>query len=194
MSLLPIELWKSALLKPKETFAKEKANASLTEGVKQIAVAAAAGGLVVGLIILVISLLGGPAGLVAGLIGVVGGVAGAVIFAVIFSLIGNGITWIIAKVLGGAGSFSTQYYVAALYTAPVILANIALGIIPVIGSLVGLLVGLYSIYLSVLMVKEVHQMSTLKAAVVVLLPAITLGILVVLGLVTLLGATSGLLF
>ncbi len=168
--LLPIELWKSAVMSPKETFAKEKANASIMGGAKQLAVGGAIAGFVTGLFTF------NPISMV----------VMSILFAIIMPialLIGTGIYWIFAKLLGGKGSFSAQYYVTALYAAPLSIP----GAIPI----VGMLVGLYEIYLAFLTIREVHELSTGKTIAVLLIPALIVIVLAILAMGAVLALIGG---
>ncbi|MBU1198139.1 YIP1 family protein [Candidatus Micrarchaeota archaeon] len=164
-----VDQWVAVLTKPKETYASEKGKSSLAEGAKHLAVAYGIMGLIYGLGIALFSAsltvipgAGAIAGLGMAMI-VVAPIMMAV-FGIVASLIGNGIIWIIAKVLGGNGPFEQQFYLSSLYLAPIAL----LGLIP----LVGMLAGLYGLYLLTLMLKEVHAFDTLKAVAVWIIPGI----------------------
>ncbi len=160
--LLPIGLWKSALMSPKETFAKEKQNASIMAGAKQLVVGGAIAGLIMGLV-----------GLLFG--NVFGLVLMPITYAIalpIASLVITAIFWVIAKLLGGKGSYSQQFYLSAIFGSPFAIINSILSIIPIIGWLALLPVGLYGLYLTFLAVREVHQLSTMRTIVVIFAPGI----------------------
>ncbi len=149
-----VNKWKAALMTPKETFAAEKKNASVGVGIKHFVIAYAIAGALGGI-------LAGPMGIIGGL--VIGAIAGA-----IGPFIGTGILWIIAKVLGGKGEFSQQYYLSALFMPLIVI----LSSVPILGMIVGFLGGLYSLYLLTLSLKEVHSFSTMRAVAVWIIPAI----------------------
>ncbi|MFA6048532.1 MAG: Yip1 family protein [Candidatus Micrarchaeia archaeon] len=170
--LLPIELWKSAVMSPKETFAKEKKNASITDGAKQLVVGGAIGGLVAGLFTM------NP-------VAMVGMAVMGAIVAPIAMLIGTAVMWVIAKLLGGKGAYSTQYYVTALFAAPLY----PIAMIPV----VGMLASLYELYLAYLMLKEVHDFDSMKAIIVLAIPlviAIVIGMVAAAAIIAMIGAAG----
>jgi len=88
--------------------------------------------------------------------------------------IGVGIYYLIARVFGGQGTFLAQSYSTLLFYIPLSIADLVLGLIPFLGSLVGLAASIYQIVLSVFMVMAVHRLSGGKATFVILLPAIML--------------------
>lgn len=161
----PTDLWIPALTKPGETFSKLKGKASLVDAVIVMAVV----GLISGILM----------GLLAGPVGIIGGAIGGAIGAVIMSLVGVGVVWLIAKLLGGKGEFTQQYYVFTLFWAPITLINGVLGLVPVIGSLVSGLLSLYALYPLTLSIKQVHKLDTLKAVLAWLIPGIVLAIIAV---------------
>ncbi len=182
--LLPLELWKNALLRPKETFAKEKKNTSVVRGVKQIALASLFWSYQVGRILelsfasiflpLVSSVAYGDTFWISNIVmGVIGFLAVLFVFFAV-----NVVWWVIAKILGGRGEFSTQYFLAALYAAPITLLVFLATFIPFVGFLFQSAMQFYWLYLSVLMIREAHDLSALKAAIVVLLPVIIVLVLI----------------
>ncbi len=78
----------------------------------------------------------------------------------------NVIYWVVAKLFGGKGSLSAQYYVVSLYAAPLAMIDL----IP----LVGLVALIYQFYLTVLAISSVHKLSAGKAIAVVLMPIVLL--------------------
>lgn len=62
-----------------------------------------------------------------------------------------------------------------------------LSVIPILGVLISLVVGLYSIFLGVVGIREVHSTTTGKAALVVLIP-VAVGVFIALVLVAIIGA------
>lgn len=84
--------------------------------------------------------------------------------------IGNGITYLIAKLFGGAGSFLELAYAVLLYWAPISLLAIACELIPYLGGLVALGLGIYGIVLEVFAIAASQRMTTGKAVAVVLIP------------------------
>lgn len=161
---IPINLWIPALTKPKETFSKaKKSKVSLVDALIIMALCGAIEGLVVGLFT--------GAGLIWGLI--IGLVA-----ALLFSFVGTGLFWLMAKLLGGKGEFTRQYYLYSLFGAPIAIASI-LGILPVIGQVISILLSLYSLYPLTISIREIHGFDTLKAVLSWLVPGIILLVIAV---------------
>jgi hypothetical protein len=168
-----VNKWKAALMQPKETFAAEKKNASIVAGMKHIAI----GYFLTGLVMAIIVMLLPGAGVFAG-----AGIVFPIWFAisgVIGSVIGAGIPFLFAKLLGGNGTMSQQYYLISLYLAPFALLTI-LQVIPVVGALFGLALFVYGLYLLTIIIKEVHGLSTAKAVAAWLIPVIIVVVLMLL--------------
>ena len=85
-------------------------------------------------------------------------------------LIGSGIHFLIAKLLGGTGSFEEQTYLLATFVAPMMIINGVIGIIPFLGGCVWFLILIYQLVLTFLAVKVVHRLGTGQALVVALGP------------------------
>lgn len=182
-----INTWINAFLKPKETFAAEKSNATLGKGLVNYLI----GGLITGLISFIVLTLGGAA--LAGAAGAaVGGVVGVIaifttaIMTIVVSLIFVGIIFIVAKILGANGSYTQLYYLISLVAVPLAILTI-LSFVPVAGWILNLLVGLYSLYLWVVALQESQGLSTGRAVAAILIPIIVIGIIVAI-LAVLLGA------
>jgi hypothetical protein len=160
----------SALIRPKEVLAAEKKNSSLLSGTKEILIAS--------LIFVVLN----------SIIPVLGGVSPLTILTVtIFTIVGvlvaffieNILFYIFAKLLGGKGSFKEQFYLIALFTAPLIVMSI-LGSLPFVGGIIYVLLLLYSLYPLTVAIREAQQISTVKAILVWFIPLV---LSVVVGLV-----------
>lgn len=91
----------------------------------------------------------------------------AVVAAVFFTL---GVYHLIARQLGGTGTFLTYAYLASLAIVPAEAAGAVLLVIPFLGPLVVLVGGLYALYLTTLATQSAHHISTGKAWAVVLIP------------------------
>jgi hypothetical protein len=103
------------------------------------------------------------------------GFIGSLIGTPIGFFVGQGIIFLIAKMVGGNGSFMEQSWVMSTFWAPIlILTNI-----PIIGGFIGLFAWLYSLYLTYLALQPTHRMDSTKALTVV---GILFAIVVVLGL------------
>lgn len=191
--------WIGVLTKPEETMAAEKANASILRGIINFAIAALIIGVIVGAIITVISMLIAPfialisampgidpvtvAALKAltsiGMLAIVIVPIVAIILTVIISLLANLVMWISAKIAGGSGSFSLQYYLLSLIATPYLLVYLLFGIILIV-SIVITPIGLIGMpvacaiagYISIIgtmayiaAMKESHGFNTFKVAV-----------------------------
>jgi hypothetical protein len=95
--------------------------------------------------------------------------------------ISAGITTLIARALGGSGTFSQLVYAFAAYEAPLTLVSGVLGAIPFVIFL-NFFLGIYGIVLNVIAVKAVHRFGWGKAIVSSMV--ILFGILVLIAVVT----------
>ena len=125
-----------------------------------------------------------PAVVFAAIAGLAGGIGGLNIFGVIlfpflfpiFLGIGVGILWIIARLFGGTGEYMDQFRPTGLsYMAQWV------QVVPLLGPIVGGLVGIYLIVVQVITVRTVHGLSTEKAIAVVLIPVVVCCCLAVVG-------------
>lgn len=118
-------------------------------------------------------------------------VIGGVLFGIFLSIIVYGISilstlffefiyWIIAKVLGGKGTFSNQYYFSSFFSSAFVLISF-LGIIPCVGYILQFAALIYRLHIQFLFFKSFHGLSDVKAALVVLIPII-LGVLIYLAI------------
>jgi hypothetical protein len=105
---------------------------------------------------------------------------GMIIFSIIGFFIGTGIYFLIAKVFGGKGTFVQYCYCYLLYYIPLSIVGIVvalISLIPVLGWLIGLALGIYEIVLQVFMTMAVHRLSGGRATLAVLILPIVLIIL-----------------
>jgi hypothetical protein len=86
--------------------------------------------------------------------------------------IGNGLYYLAAVLLGGKGAFGTQAYLVSLFFVPLGIVSLLASLIPCLGGLLSLAVGIYTIILSVRVMKVVHSLTTGRAVVSVLWPII----------------------
>lgn len=100
------------------------------------------------------------------------------VLAVIGFIIGTGIIHLIAKVFGGQGDFDDMAYATASYSAPLGIITSLLSIIPLLGSCLAALLGLYQLVLQVMAVKVVHRFGWFQAIVTVFAPVIFVFMLV----------------
>ncbi len=104
--------------------------------------------------------------------------------------IGQGIIYLLAKAFGGTGTFLSQGYTYLLISVPLGIISSALGLIPVLGTVAAIGLGIYGIVLQIFSLMAVHRLSGGKATAVVLIPiailivlAIIVGIVIALALV-----------
>lgn len=107
--------------------------------------------------------------------GALGGLGAANLWSIISVpvgfLIGVGILWLLARLLGGVGEFGRYAYLNAAFTAPLTILSAVLGLIPFLGCL-GFILYIYQLVLSYYATKVEHQLSSGRAMIVVLIPVI----------------------
>lgn len=86
-------------------------------------------------------------------------------------LIGVGILWLVARILGGTGEYGRYAYLNATYSAPLTILSAILGMIPLVGC-ISIILSIYQIVLTYYATKVEHQLSSGKALIVVLVPVI----------------------
>ncbi|HXV44287.1 MAG TPA: YIP1 family protein [Anaerolineae bacterium] len=105
-----------------------------------------------------------------------GSAVGAFCFTLVLApigfLIGSGIHFLIAKLLGGIGSFEEQTYLMATFVAPLMIVNGVIGLVPFLGGCISFLVFIYQLVLTYFAVKVVHRLGTGQAVVVAVGPAL----------------------
>ncbi len=190
------EDWKEVLTKPKDVFANRKKDADIMAGAKSYAILGAVLGVLLGLMIAffgaVFAATPGLGFLAAlGILAVPVLAIGLALLEVIGSLIGSAILFVFAKLLGGTGDFKTHYFLPSLYIIPITLLSFVFNVIPILGAILGFILGLYTMYLLTMAMKEAHGLSTLKADLVWLLPIIVVILLVVLLFGALFAAIAG---
>ena len=96
-----------------------------------------------------------------------------IIFFPIFFLIGSGILWGVARVLGGTGDYTQQTYLISTYYAPLTIINVLLNllasIIPILGFFT-LAVFFYQILLTFYAMRVAHQLTPGKTIVTLFTP------------------------
>ncbi|MHC1782521.1 MAG: YIP1 family protein [Anaerolineaceae bacterium] len=103
------------------------------------------------------------------------------VLSIVGLVISAGITTLIARALGGSGTFSQLVYAFAAYQAPLALVSGVLGAIPFVIFL-SFFLGFYGIVLNVIAVKAVHRFGWGRA--IVSSVVILFGILVLIAVVT----------
>ncbi|MDF1556815.1 MAG: YIP1 family protein [ANME-2 cluster archaeon] len=96
---------------------------------------------------------------------------GAVVVGIIGLFIGGIILFIFFKIFGGSGDYEGTVRIVSYSSAVQVLTWI-----PVVGGIIGL----YGIWLNIVGGKHVHNLTTVKSAIAVLLPVIILGVIVML--------------
>jgi hypothetical protein len=120
----------------------------------------------------------------------------AAVFSVIGLFLTAGISHIVARALGGIGTFSQLAYAIAAYTAPISLVATFIGLIPFVNCL-SFPIGLYALFLNVLSVKAVHKFGWGRAFVssVFIIALILVGVsCLLIGILALLGPAIGNVF
>jgi hypothetical protein len=89
-------------------------------------------------------------------------------FSAVMSIVGlvivSGISQIVARMLGGTGTFTQLAYAVAAYAAPLSLVTSLLSVIPLIACL-NVLLGIYGLVLNVIAVKAVHRFDYGRAVI-----------------------------
>ncbi len=86
--------------------------------------------------------------------------------------IGTGLAYLLARLLGGTGSFKTQLHLTSLYAVPAAIVG-ALGLVHwVLALLLMGLVFLYSVFLQYHVMRITHGLSTMRSAICAIVPAL----------------------
>lgn len=101
-----------------------------------------------------------------------GGVLGSLIGTLVGFFIGVGLLYLVARLLGGQGDFTRYAYLLASIYGPIAIVGALLGLVPVLGGCVALLLSIYQIYLAIIATQAGMNLTTGRAAIVVLLPVI----------------------
>jgi hypothetical protein len=186
--LNPIETWIKALTQPREESYLEIVNdpgASMGKAILWLAGAGFLGGLFTGLVnwIFGVSPLSQFArfgdfdipvargGFMSVITNSFGGAFGTVIGALIFT----GLVQVVAKMLGGTGTFDKLFYGFAAFQAPLGLVSTAVSVIPIVRCL-SVLISIYGIVLCVIANQAVHEYDTGKAVISTLAPVVVIGL------------------
>jgi hypothetical protein len=98
-----------------------------------------------------------------------GALIGAIIGTVIFFYIYMGIVYFLGKAFGGTGNFGELAYDIALFSAPLSVVGSLLNIIPFIGWIAAIALGLYQIYLTYLGIQSGLNLPKDKALIVMVI-------------------------
>jgi hypothetical protein len=126
--------------------------------------------------------------------GIIGGFCGALIGVPLSFLIGSGIYWLIARLLGGVGSYEHQTYLLGTFTAPLMIVNGIVSIIPIAGGCVALLISIYTLVLTYFALKVSHNFTSGKAITTLLIPlliGLLLACCIIASVMTMMGALLG---
>jgi len=111
-----------------------------------------------------------------------GGLCGGIFGGLAGFYLSHGLTYVLAKLLGGTGSYTTQTYLASLFAVPLGILSGFISLIPCLGLLAALGFIIFGFVLTVRMLKVTHALPTGKALIVmgvpILLSFIILGCLV----------------
>ncbi|MBU0635766.1 YIP1 family protein [Candidatus Micrarchaeota archaeon] len=102
---------------------------------------------------------------------------------VIVSAVSWGILTVIARLLGGTGTFTQNYFLASRLLWPMFVISIIvslISLIPIIGPLINILWLLYALYLSLVVLSVANKISTVKAFIVWIIPVIVVILIMVL--------------
>ena len=119
------------------------------------------------------------------------------LISVIITAIIVGITHLVARALGGTGTYNKLIYTTAAYSAPLTIVSSLIGVIPVVGACVNLILGIYGLVLNVTSVKAVHQFDWGKAilsSVVIWIGLLVLVAVILIVVLALLGPSIGNIF
>mgnify|MGYP001347553080 CR=1 FL=1 len=118
-----------------------------------------------------------PAGLVPGIgrpgvgfAALFGGIIGAIVSFIIFA----GLLQLVAKILGGTGSFGKYAYLLAAVYVPVTLVNSVLGLVPLLGGCIAFILWIYQLVLAYYATRVEHKLSSGRSIIVVLAPLVIL--------------------
>jgi hypothetical protein len=118
-------------------------------------------------------------GLIAGVFGAIGGamrgggvgsgLIGNAIGAVVGFYIYLGIVYLLGRAFGGTGNFGELAYDISLFSAPLTAVGSLLGLIPVLGGIAALILGIYQIYLTYLGIQSGMNLPKDKAIIVMVI-------------------------
>lgn len=84
----------------------------------------------------------------------------------------NGLNFLVARLLGGKGSFTTQVYLISLFTVPLGILTNLLALIPCLGGLLSLVVGIFIFVLMYRAMKVTHGLTPGKTLITILWPLV----------------------
>ncbi|MEZ4661636.1 MAG: Yip1 family protein [Caldilineaceae bacterium] len=96
-------------------------------------------------------------------------------------LIGVGIFWLVARMLGGQGEYGRYAYLLSTFYAPLTVVSAVLGLVPLLGGCVSFIILIYQVVLTYFATKVEHRLTSGKAIVVALVPIIIFGLFIFCG-------------
>lgn len=94
----------------------------------------------------------------------------SILLSPLFFLIGAGILYLLARLLGGNGDFGRYAYLLASFQAPITILNAVLNFIPVAGGCLAIAFSIYGFILAYFATKVEHNLSSGRALTAVLIP------------------------
>ncbi len=107
----------------------------------------------------------------------VSGNHGNLLTAFVSFFLASGLYWLLARLLGGQGSFLQSTWLFALISVPITAATALLGLIPFLGLIAGVALGIFQIVMTIFAMAAAHRLTVGKATVAVLVP-FALGVVV----------------
>ena len=98
-----------------------------------------------------------------------------VLVPILFFLI-MGVTYFVARVFGGQGTFLEQCYTSLTLQVPLGIGSKLLALIPVVGRILNSVLSIYGIVLQVIVLMAVHKLSRGKAIATMLLSGLVIGV------------------
>jgi len=198
LGMKQFQAWLSAYFHPYQAYDAEKKNADMSTSTVTLALV----GLVQAVVAIIVMAL--ALAFASPIVGVPVTLAGAIVIlvaypvaSVILGFIGSLLYYIVAMVLGGKGTFWEQTYCFALVSGGVALMSApftVLQVIPLLGgifALVSLVVAIYGVISQYRMIRAVHGLSQLRAAVALLLPVVIIvAVVLVVGIAAIAGLAA----
>ena len=163
-----LNLWKRVLTKPEQTFKTEIKKSAPEEFTKNLAIA----GLITGFIAGVISAFGLSGTILGGITTFVLILVAMPLAFIAGTLLNSAILYVFSWLLGGKGSFTNQCYLISLFTAPINIMFYSLIFIPIVNIIAMIGLGIYSLYLLTVALRQAHGFDTSKAILVWLMPIV----------------------
>ena len=128
---------------------------------------------------------GGMMGMMAG-----GSAFSSIIMTPIFFLIGASLFYLIGRLFGGSGDLGRYAYLLASFQAPIGIIGAILGLIPVAGSCLSLILSIYGLVLTYFATKVELNLTSGRAIAVILTPVIVFFVLIFCLVVSMFGLIS----